>query len=194
MSAMVVFVNNVSKNIPDDFNNRVENFLIELIGVCYSFNMSFELKYRIFDINAAIMNGRDWFVKQESLPEDFFNERNSLRNGLVLLYHFLKYDGYSLGNRTEFPLYRIASASDKNAIYDWPKDNLKVYLKSMANYSIVDFPITNNSLEEKAWDYNNSSLSSVSGLLNGKSYYSFADFKQRENDMIRVLTNFFIKK
>ena len=191
LSAMVVYIYSIMES-----NNKLEEkgvvrFLEILIKICYTYDLSQDIKYKIFDINARVMNNRPLVYQASGITEEFFDERRRLRNGLVMLYHYLIENNWK-----KFPIdslvrvERIVRQNDTIAHPDWPKDNIDKEIESMANFSIIDFSKSYKSLQERSHAYNSSSLTSVSGILKGKTYYSYNDFTYRKNDMQTVLTKF----
>lgn len=191
LSAMVVYIYSSMES-----NNKLEEkgvvrFLETLIKICYTYDLSQDIKYKIFDINARVMNNRPLVYQASGITEEFFDERRRLRNGLVMLYHYLIENNWK-----KFPIdslvrvERIVRQNDTIAHPDWPKDNIDKEIESMANFSIIDFSKSYKSLQERSHAYNSSSLTSVSGILKGKTYYSYNDFTYRKNDMQTVLTKF----
>lgn len=193
-SAMVTYVYKVRKHEAKQQEREIIDFLERLIKICYSHDPAQDIKYVIFDLNARIMNGNKILLPMTEVSEDFFNDRKRLRNGFVLLYHYLKeenWDHIKLGN---IEVERIARQNDTMSHLDWPQDSMSYDIENMANFSIVDFPKTYKSLLERSRLFNSSALSSISNILGGKSNYSYKDFLARKKDMQLTLSSFLCDK
>lgn len=194
LSAIVVFIYNILEYKNDIEERKIVIFLETLIKICYTYDLSQDIKYKVFDVNARIMNERPLILQSCDINDVFFDERRRLRNGLVMLYHYLieeKLDESKIESLIKVE--RIVRQSDTAAHPDWPKETIDKDIENMANFSIIDFPKSYKSLQERSYSYNSSSLSSVSGILRGKTYYSYHDFIVRKNDMQTILSNFLIQ-
>ena len=192
LSAMVVFVYSTLESDDSQQEQKVVDFLEFLVKICYAHDPAQDIKYKIFDINVKIMNKRQMILQNGELSDDFFDERRRLRNGFVMLYHYLTEDNWN-SLKITFPLNveRIVRQSDTTAHWDWPNETIKYDIEDMANFSIIDFPKTYKSLSERSLLYNSSSLNSVAKILRGKTYYSYNDFLYRKKDMREILSSFF---
>lgn len=85
---------------------------------------------------------------------------------------------------------RIVFANDTKGHQDWPKETIDKDIESIANFSIINFPKSDKSLQERSSIYNSSCLTSVSTILNGKTYYSYRDFLIRQDNMKTSLVKF----
>ena len=192
LSAMVVFVYSIMDLEDSMQEEKTLIFLETLIKICYTYDLSQDIKYKVFDINARIMNQRPITFQGEEISEDFFNDRRRLRNGLVMLYHYLIEENWDKANAiTITKVERIVRQNDTLSHSDWPEDKLADDLENMANFSIIDFPKTYKLLSERSYAYNSSQLNSVSSILNGKSNYSYSDFLTRKKNMQNILSQFF---
>lgn len=192
LSAMVVFVYSTLESDDSQQEQKVVDFLEFLVKICYAHDPAQDIKYKIFDINVKIMNKRQMILQNGELSDDFFDERRRLRNGFVMLYHYLTEDNWN-SLKITFPLNveRIVRQSDTTTHWDWPNETIKYDIEDMANFSIIDFPKTYKSLSERSLLYNSSSLNSVAKILRGKTYYSYNDFLYRKKDMREILSSFF---
>ena len=192
LSAMVVFVYSTLESDDSQQEQKVVDFLEFLVKICCAHDPAQDIKYKIFDINVKIMNKRQMILQNGELSDDFFDERRRLRNGFVMLYHYLTEDNWN-SLKITFPLNveRIVRQSDTTAHWDWPNETIKYDIEDMANFSIIDFPKTYKSLSERSLLYNSSSLNSVAKILRGKTYYSYNDFLYRKKDMREILSSFF---
>lgn len=192
LSAMVVFVYSTLESDDSQQEQKVVDFLEFLVKICYAHDPAQDIKYKIFDINVKIMNKRQMILQNGELSDVFFDERRRLRNGFVMLYHYLTEDNWN-SLKITFPLNveRIVRQSDTTAHWDWPNETIKYDIEDMANFSIIDFPKTYKSLSERSLLYNSSSLNSVAKILRGKTYYSYNDFLYRKKDMREILSSFF---
>ena len=192
LSAMVVFVYSTLESDDSQQEQKVVDFLEFLVKICYAHDPAQDIKYKIFDINVKIMNKRQMILQNGELSDDFFDERRRLRNGFVMLYHYLTEDNWnSLKITFTLNVERIVRQSDTTAHWDWPNETIKYDIEDMANFSIIDFPKTYKSLSERSLLYNSSSLNSVAKILRGKTYYSYNDFLYRKKDMREILSSFF---
>lgn len=192
LSAMVVFVYSTLESDDSQQEQKVVDFLEFLVKICYAHDPAQDIKYKIFDINVKIMNKRQMILQNGELSDDFFDERRRLRNGFVMLYHYLTEDNWnSLKITLPLNVERIVRQSDTTAHWDWPNETIKYDIEDMANFSIIDFPKTYKSLSERSLLYNSSSLNSVAKILRGKTYYSYNDFLYRKKDMREILSSFF---
>lgn len=195
ISSLVVFV--YTNRLEDEFilRNKSIKFLESLIRECYILPLTSDIKYKVFEINSAIVNKRNWEVKYTEISDIFYEERRRMRNGFVMLYHYLIEDNIeSQQMRTEFEVERIVSKKDKPAMIDWPKDTQEEDLESIANFSIIDFPKNYKPLNERSKNYNSSSLNSIKNILKGENIYSYCCFKERENIMKNILTKFLLNE
>ena len=190
LSAMVIFVYTILESGNKLEEQEVIDFLENLIRICYTYDLSQDIKYKVFDINARVMNKRPLPLSTTNFSDDFFEERRRYRNGFVMLYHYLVEDNL---NTTEIDSFlkveRIVRQNDS----DWPVDTMGQDIENMANFSIIDFPKSYKSLFERSILYNSSTLNSVSSILRGKTYYSYTDFNNRKNNMQTVLSKFLIQ-
>lgn len=194
LSAMVIFVYTILESGNKLEEQEVIDFLENLIRICYTYDLSQDIKYKVFDINARVMNKRPLPLSTTNSSDDFFEERRRYRNGFVMLYHYLVEDNL---NTTEIDSFlkveRIVRQNDSSAHFDWPADTIGQDIENMANFSIIDFPKSYKSLSERSLLYNSSTLDSVSSILKGKTYYSYTDFKERKNNMQKTLSKFLIQ-
>ena len=194
LSAMVIFVYTILESGNKLEEQEVIDFLENLIRICYTYDLSQDIKYKVFDINARVMNKRPLPLSTTNFSDDFFEERRRYRNGFVMLYHYLVEDNL---NATEIDSFlkveRIVRQNDSSAHSDWPVDTMGQDIENMANFSIIDFPKSYKSLFERSILYNSSTLNSVSSILRGKTYYSYTDFNNRKNNMQTVLSKFLIQ-
>ena len=194
LSAMVIFVYTILESGNKLEEQEVIDFLENLIRICYTYDLSQDIKYKVFDINARVMNKRPLPLSTTNFSDDFFEERRRYRNGFVMLYHYLVEDNL---NTTEIDSFlkveRIVRQHDSSAHSDWPVDTMGQDIENMANFSIIDFPKSYKSLFERSILYNSSTLNSVSSILRGKTYYSYTDFNNRKNNMQTVLSKFLIQ-
>ena len=194
LSAMVIFVYTILESGNKLEEQEVIDFLENLIRICYTYDLSQDIKYKVFDINARVMNKRPLPLSTTNFSDDFFEERRRYRNGFVMLYHYLVEDNL---NTTEIDSFlkveRIVRQNDSSAHSDWPVDTMGQDIENMANFSIIDFPKCYKSLFERSILYNSSTLNSVSSILRGKTYYSYTDFNNRKNNMQTVLSKFLIQ-
>lgn len=192
LSSMVVFVYSILDLEDSMLEEKTLIFLETLIKICYTYDLSQDIKFKVFDINARIMNQRPITFQGEEISEDFFNDRRRLRNGLVMLYHYLVEENWDKANAiTITKVERIVRQNDTLSHSDWPEDKLTDDIENMANFSIIDFPKTYKLLSERSCAYNSSHLNSVSSILNGKSNYSYSDFLTRKKNMQNILSQFF---
>lgn len=194
LSAMVIFVYTILESGNKLEEQEVIDFLENLIRICYTYDLSQDIKYKVFDINARIMNKRPLPLSTTNFSDDFFEERRRYRNGFVMLYHYLVEDNL---NTTEIDSFlkveRIVRQNDLSAHSDWPADTIGQDIENMANFSIIDFPKSYKSLSERSFSYNSSTLASVSSILKNKRYYSYTDFNERKNNMQKTLSKFLIQ-
>ena len=194
LSAMVIFVYTILESGNKLEEKEVIDFLENLIRICYTYDLSQDIKYKVFDINARVMNKRPLPLSTTNFSDDFFEERRRYRNGFVMLYHYLVEDNL---NTTEIDSFlkveRIVRQNDSSAHSDWPADTIGQDIENMANFSIIDFPKSYKSLFERSLLYNSSTLDSVSSILKGKTYYSYTDFNERKNNMQKTLSKFLIQ-
>lgn len=192
MSALVVFVYTHLNDREDALRKEFLVFIEDLVKTCYKLPATTDIKYKVFEINSAIIYNREWRIKVADIPENFFEERRRMRNGLVMLYHYLKEGDldFSQQLRTEFEVERIVSRKDISSLLDWPKENLDDDLENMANFSIIDFPKSYRPIVDRSSNYNSSALSSVQGILKGGKTYPYSSFKERESMMKETLTNY----
>ena len=194
LSAMVIFVYTILESGNKLEEQEVIDFLENLIRICYTYDLSQDIKYKVFDINARVMNKRPLPLSTTNFSDDFFEERRRYRNGFVMLYHYLVEDNL---NTTEIDSFlkveRIVRQNDSSAHSDWPADTIGQDIENMANFSIIDFPKSYKSLFERSLLYNSSTLDSVSSILKGKTYYSYTDFNERKNNMQKTLSKFLIQ-
>ena len=194
LSAMVVFVYTILDSGNKFEEQEVINFLEDLIRICYTYDLSQDIKYKVFDINARIMNKRPLPLSTINVSDDFFEERRRYRNGFVMLYHYLVEDKWKDSEIGSFlKVERIVRQNDFSAHSDWPADTIGQDIENMANFSIIDFPKSYKSLFERSLLYNSSTLDSVSSILKGKTYYSYTDFNERKNNMQKTLSKFLIQ-
>ncbi len=194
LSAMVVFVYTILDSGNKFEEQEVINFLEDLIRICYTYDLSQDIKYKVFDINARIMNKRPLPLSTINVSDDFFEERRRYRNGFVMLYHYLVEDKWKDSEIGSFlKVERIVRQNDSSAHSDWPADTIGQDIENMANFSIIDFPKSYKSLFERSLLYNSSTLDSVSSILKGKTYYSYTDFNERKNNMQKTLSKFLIQ-
>ena len=194
LSAMVVFVYTILDSGNKFEEQEVINFLEDLIRICYTYDLSQDIKYKVFDINARIMNKRPLPLSTINISDDFFEERRRYRNGFVMLYHYLVEDKWKDSEIGSFlKVERIVRQNDSSAHSDWPADTIGQDIENMANFSIIDFPKSYKSLFERSLLYNSSTLDSVSSILKGKTYYSYTDFNERKNNMQKTLSKFLIR-
>lgn len=194
LSAMVVFVYTILDSGNKFEEQEVINFLEDLIRICYTYDLSQDIKYKVFDINARIMNKRPLPLSTINVSDDFFEERRRYRNGFVMLYHYLVEDKWKDSEIGSFlKVERIVRQNDSSAHSDWPADTIGQDIENMANFSIIDFPKSYKSLFERSLLYNSSTLDSVSIILKGKTYYSYTDFNERKNNMQKTLSKFLIQ-
>ena len=194
LSAMVVFVYTILDSGNKFEEQEVINFLEDLIRICYTYDLSQDIKYKVFDINARIMNKRPLPLSTINVSDDFFEERRRYRNGFVMLYHYLVEDKWKDSEIGSFlKVERIVRQNDFSAHSDWPADTIGQDIENMANFSIIDFPKSYKSLFERSLLYNSSTLDSVSIILKGKTYYSYTDFNERKNNMQKTLSKFLIQ-
>ena len=194
LSAMVVFVYAILDSGNKFEEQGVINFLEDLIRICYTYDLSQDIKYKVFDINARIMNKRPLPLSTINVSDDFFEERRRYRNGFVMLYHYLVEDKWKDSEIGSFlKVERIVRQNDSSAHSDWPADTIGQDIENMANFSIIDFPKSYKSLFERSLLYNSSTLDSVSSILKGKTYYSYTDFNERKNNMQKTLSKFLIQ-
>ena len=194
LSAMVVFVYTILDSGNNFEEQEVIRFLEDLIRICYTYDLSQDIKYKVFDINARIMNKRPLPLSTINVSDDFFEERRRYRNGFVMLYHYLVEDKWKDSEIGSFlKVERIVRQNDFSAHSDWPADTIGQDIENMANFSIIDFPKSYKSLFERSLLYNSSTLDSVSSILKGKTYYSYTDFNERKNNMQKTLSKFLIQ-
>ena len=194
LSAMVVFVYTILDSGNNFEEQEVIRFLEDLIRICYTYDLSQDIKYKVFDINARIMNKRPLPLSTINVSDDFFEERRRYRNGFVMLYHYLVEDKWKDSEIGSFlKVERIVRQNDSSAHSDWPADTIGQDIENMANFSIIDFPKSYKSLFERSLLYNSSTLDSVSSILKGKTYYSYTDFNERKNNMQKTLSKFLIQ-
>lgn len=194
LSAMVVFIYTILDSGNKFKEQEVINFLEDLIRICYTYDLSQDIKYKVFDINARIMNKRPLPLSTINVSDDFFEERRRYRNGFVMLYHYLVEDKWKDSEIGSFlKVERIVRQNDFLAHSDWPADTIGQDIENMANFSIIDFPKSYKSLFERSLLYNSSTLDSVSSILKGKTYYSYTDFNERKNNMQKTLSKFLIQ-
>ena len=194
LSAMVVFVYTILESGSKLEEQETINFLENLIRICYTYDLSQDIKYKVFDINARIMNKRSLPLSTVNISDDFFEERRRYRNGLVMLYHYLVEDNWETAEIDSLlKVERIVRQNDSLAHSDWPDKTLDQDIENMANFSIIDFPKSYKSLHERSLLYNSSTLDSVSSILKGKTYYSYTDFNERKNNMQTTLSKFLIQ-
>ena len=194
LSAMVVFMYTILDSGNKFEEQEVINFLEDLIRICYTYDLSQDIKYKVFDINARIMNKRPLPLSTINVSDDFFEERRRYRNGFVMLYHYLVEDKWKDSEIGSFlKVERIVRQNDFSAHSDWPADTIGQDIENMANFSIIDFPKSYKSLFERSLLYNSSTLDSVSSILKGKTYYSYTDFNERKNNMQKTLSKFLIQ-
>ena len=141
LSAMVIFVYTILESGNKLEEQEVIDFLENLIRICYTYDLSQDIKYKVFDINARVMNKRPLPLSTTNFSDDFFEERRRYRNGFVMLYHYLVEDNL---NTTEIDSFlkveRIVRQNDSSAHSDWPVDTMGQDIENMANFSIIDFP------------------------------------------------------
>lgn len=194
LSAMVIFVYTILESGNKLEEQEVIDFLENLIRICYTYDLSQDIKYKVFDINARIMNKRPLPLSTINVSDDFFEERRRYRNGFVMLYHYLVEDKWKDSEIGSFlKVERIVRQNDFSAHSDWPADTIGQDIENMANFSIIDFPKSYKSLFERSLLYNSSTLDSVSSILKGKTYYSYTDFNERKNNMQKTLSKFLIQ-
>lgn len=194
LSAMVVFMYTILDSGNKFEEQEVINFLEDLIRICYTYDLSQDIKYKVFDINARIMNKRPLPLSTINVSDDFFEERRRYRNGFVMLYHYLVEDKWKDSEIGSFlKVERIVRQNDFSAHSDWPANTIGQDIENMANFSIIDFPKSYKSLFERSLLYNSSTLDSVSSILKGKTYYSYTDFNERKNNMQKTLSKFLIQ-
>lgn len=194
LSAMVVFMYTILDSGNKFEEQEVINFLEDLIRICYTYDLSQDIKYKVFDINARIMNKRPLPISTINVSDDFFEERRRYRNGFVMLYHYLVEDKWKDSEIGSFlKVERIVRQNDFSAHSDWPADTIGQDIENMANFSIINFPKSYKSLFERSLLYNSSTLDSVSSILKGKTYYSYTDFNERKNNMQKTLSKFLIQ-
>lgn len=194
LSAMVVFVYSILESGNKLEEQEVIIFLEDLIRICYTYDLSQDIKYKVFDINARIMNKRPLSLSTINISDDFFEERRRYRNGFVMLYHYLVEDKWKDSEIDSFlKVERIVRQNDSSAHSDWPADTIGQDIENMANFSIIDFPKSYKSLFERSLLYNSSTLDSISSILKGKTYYSYTNFNERKNNMQKTLSKFLIQ-
>lgn len=194
LSAMVIFVYTILESGNKLEEQEVIDFLENLIRICYTYDLSQDIKYKVFDINARVMNKRPLPLSTTNFSDDFFEERRRYRNGFVMLYHYLVEDKWKDSEIGSFlKVERIVRQNDFSAHSDWPADTIGQDIENMANFSIIDFPKSYKSLFERSLLYNSSTLDSVSSILKGKTYYSYTDFNERKNNMQKTLSKFLIQ-
>lgn len=194
LSAMVVFMYTILNSGNKFEEQEVIKFLEDLIRICYTYDLSQDIKYKVFDINARIMNKRPLPLSTINVSDDFFEERRRYRNGFVMLYHYLVEDKWKDSEIGSFlKVERIVRQNDFSAHSDWPADTIGQDIENMANFSIIDFPKSYKSLFERSLLYNSSTIDSVSSILKGKTYYSYTDFNERKNNMQKTLSKFLIQ-
>lgn len=192
LSAMVVFVYSIQDLDDYQQEQKVVDFLEFLVKICYTHDPAQDIKYKIFDINVKVMNKRPMVLQKSEISDDFFDERRRLRNGFVMLYHYLIEDNWdSFKIMSTLNVERIVRQSDMAAHRDWPNETIKCDIENMANFSIIDFPKTYKSLLDRSHLYNSSNLNSVAKILGGKVYYSYNDFLIRKENMQEILSIFF---
>lgn len=194
LSSLVVFVYAALESGNELTRQDMIRFLERLIRICYTHDLSQDIKYKVFDINARVMNNRSLILPTNIMYDTFFEERHHLRNGFVILYHYLIEDNW--GNckiDSVIKVERIVRQNDTISHTDWPNKSFNQDIEDMANFSIIDFPKTYKSLLERSDEYNSSNLNSVSMILKGKTYYSYSDFLNRKYDMEITLSNFLIQ-
>lgn len=192
VSALVVFVYSHLNEDEEVLRKKCIGFIEALVKTCYKIPASTDIKYKVFEINSAIIHNRDWEMVENDLPKNFFEERQRMRSGLVMLYHYISERSLndSQQMRTEFDVERIVSKKDAVSLEDWPKDRLEEDLENMANFSIIDFPRSYKPLTERSDRYNSSGLPSVRSILDGKDKYAYSRFKEREFSMKQTLTSY----
>lgn len=194
ISAMVVYMYAIRQHEEKQQELEVVDFLEKLVKICYSHDPGQDIKYVIFDLNARIMNGKPIIAPIIDGSDVFFSDRKRLRNGFVLLYHYLKEKNWNYGGSLSINVDRIVRQNDIISHLDWPKNSLSEDIENMANFSIIDFPKTYKSLLDRSQFFNSSSLKSVSSILGGCSVYSYSSFLQRKEDMKTTLVTFLNSK
>ena len=188
---MVVFVYSIQDHADESQEQEIINFLETLIKICYTYDLSQDIKYKIFDINVRILNNRPLTSNIEEINDNFFIERRRLRNGFVMLYHYLIEDNWPSSKvYPNLNVERIVRSNDNAAHSSWPQDSFIEDIENMANFSIIDFPKTYKSLMDRSHAYNSSSLTSVSKILGHKTYYAYDDFINRKENMKTTLSVF----
>ena len=192
ISALVVFVYTYLDVNEEILRKKFLVFMEALVKTCYKLPSTADIKYKVFEINSAIIYNREWEINEVEIPDNFFEERRRMRNGLVMLYHYLKESDLDSSQqlRTEFEVERIVSRKDVSSLQDWPKETLDEDLENMANFSIIDFPKSYRPIVERSNNYNSSALSSVQGILKGGNRYSYSSFKDRESIMKQTLIKY----
>ena len=121
LSAMVIFVYTILESGNKLEEQEVIDFLENLIRICYTYDLSQDIKYKVFDINARVMNKRPLPLSTTNFSDDFFEERRRYRNGFVMLYHYLVEDNL---NTTEIDSFlkveRIVRQNDFSASNNCP--------------------------------------------------------------------------
>lgn len=193
ISSLVVFI--YKMNVSDDKSQeqRIILFLENLIKICYAHDPAQDIKYRIFDLNARIMNDRAFtFCIDIDIEDNFFEDRRRLRNGFVMLYHYLIEKNWESSKLSHtINVERIVRPNDIAAHPNWPNETLAYDTENIANFTIIDFPKTYKLLSDRSKLYNSSSYSSIANILQGKTYYSYDAFIYRKENMYNILSIFF---
>lgn len=197
VSALVVYVYAHIGDDEESLRGKCLGFIESLVKTCYKLPTNADIKYKVFEINSAVVHQREWEAKEKDVSENFFEERRRMRSGLVMLYHYISENLVSETNlndsqqmRTEFDVERIVSKKDAASLEDWPKDSLEQDLESLANFSIIDFPRSYRPFAERSDRYNSSGLTSVRSILKGADSYPYSRFKEREATMRQALITY----
>ena len=179
-----------------DYNSLTEesikNFLHTIIKTCYIEGSTTEVRLKIFDLIARVLNDRPYdAIQEKKFNSSILSDPKGLRRGLILLFYYLVEPKLADFNNIGF--FKLIDESDINDHQERLFFIQHKLMNSLANYAIKD-NITQSKRKSSSLDIIiESPFKSVNNLVNMLDETPSMFLSMRENEIQLRLEKYFSK-
>jgi len=173
---------------------KLEKFLRTIVRYYYYRGATLQVKYETYRINKFIANHIELPQYDCSdLDDDCFEHMGTLRKGYALLVHYLQFPQSYI---RDISFDTLISRKDINMLpKDWDEKKVDEIKYNIANIVVLDIPKRSIDIKEKALQYYRlSALEDVRKIFDNDGNITYKAFKNREDNLKKVLMKFFIGK
>jgi len=171
---------------------KLKNFLRTIVKYYYYRGATIQVKYETYRINKLVANHVE--IKPydcSDISEDYFNHLGLLRNGYVLLAHYLMFP-----NKYESNIYfdKIIYRRDFEVLSpEWHSMAFDEINNNIANFVVLDVPKRSLAFKAKKQYYSKSNLQDVHDIFGTSKFLSLDSFLKREKTLKSILLSYFKK-